>query len=275
MFGKLKETADTNNEMSFLGHLEALRWHLFRSAIAVMVIAVGVFFAKSFIFDGVLLAPKRADFFTYRLFCKFAQHFHLGDDFCIKEIPFKLQNIDLTGQFTTHMMVSLIAGAIIASPYIFWELWIFIKPALYEKERRYAKGIVFYTSALFIIGILFGYYMITPLSVNFLGTYQVSADVENIISLESFISMVTTMTLISGLIFELPIVVYFLTKVGILTPTFMRTYRKHAVVVILIAAADITPSSDIPTMMLVAMPLYILYEVSILVAQNVLKKANQ
>jgi sec-independent protein translocase protein TatC len=150
-------------------------------------------------------------------------------------------------------------------------LWRFIKPALTTKERKYATGIVFYTSMLFLIGILFGYYVITPMTVNFLGSYQVSSQVANTITLASFISTVTTMTLISGIVFELPIAVYFLTKIGILTPLFMRTYRRHAVVIILILAAVITPTSDITTLLLVAIPLYVLYELSIFVSAYVLK----
>ncbi len=260
--------------MSFLGHLEALRWHLIRSAIAVIGIATTAFCFKSFIFDQVLLAPKHTDFLTYRLLCKMATLLQLGDDFCIKEIPFRLQSVDLSGQFTTHMTVSVITGLVLAAPYIFWELWRFVKPALYEKERKYARGIVFYASSLFLTGVLFGYYLVTPLSINFLGAYQVSPEVENRISLDSFISTVTTMTLISGAVFELPIVIYFLSKIGLITPAFMRKYRRHAVVVILILAAVITPTSDIPTMLLVASPLYILYEASIFVSRRVLKNKS-
>jgi len=267
-----KPAANQQAEMSFLGHLEALRWHLVRATSAVIILALTLFFFKEFLFDGILLAPKSPDFYTYKLLCRISESLNLGDELCITDIPFILISTDLSAQFTTHMWASFVGGLVCAFPYVVWEIWRFVKPALHEREKRYARGIVFYTSFLFICGILFGYYVITPMTVNFLGTYQVSVDVKNTISLSSFISTVTTMTLISGIIFELPVVVYFLTKIGILTPVFMRTYRRHAVVVILILAAIITPTSDVTTLLLVAFPLYILYEISIFVSAYVLRK---
>ncbi len=265
---------NANGEMSFLGHLEALRWHLFRSVVVVMILALVLFFFKEFLFDGVLLAPKSPNFLTYRVLCKASKYLHLGDDLCITVIPFSLISTDISAQFTTHMWVAFIAGLVVGFPYVVWELWRFIKPALNTNERNYAKGIVFYTSFLFLSGVLFGYYIITPMTVNFLGSYQVSLQVNNTITLDSFISTVTTMTLITGIVFELPIVVYFLTKIGILNPTFMRTYRRHAVVVILIVAAVITPTSDATTLIMVALPLYVLYEISIFVSAYVVKNKN-
>jgi sec-independent protein translocase protein TatC len=262
-------------EMSFLGHLEALRWHLFRAVVAVVTMALVLFFFKEFLFDGVLLAPKQPDFLTYRVLCSLGKKLSLGDSLCITVIPFTLISTDITAQFTTHMWVAFIAGLVVSFPYVVWEIWRFIKPALSEKEVSYARGIVFYTSFLFLLGVLFGYYVITPMSVNFLGSYQVSEQVKNTITLDSFISIVTTMTLITGLVFELPIVVYFLSKVGILTPLFMRTYRRHAIVIILIVAAVITPTSDATTLFMVALPLYVLYEISILVSAYVLKEKNR
>lgn len=255
--------------MSFLGHLEALRWHLFRSVLVVMTMAIVLFFFKEFLFDGVLLAPKNPNFLTYRVLCSASHRFGLGDDLCVNVIPFSLISTDISAQFTTHMWVAFIAGVVVSFPYVIWELWRFIKPALTAKEASYARGIVFYTSFLFLTGILFGYYVITPMTVNFLGSYQVSAQVSNTITLDSFISTVTTMTLISGIVFELPIIVYFLTKIGLITAQFMRTYRRHAVVVILIVAAVITPTSDATTLIMVAMPLYVLYEISIFVSAYV------
>lgn len=257
--------------MSFLGHLEALRWHLFRAVIAILTLAVAFFFFKEFLFDGVLLAPKDPNFLTYRILCQAGKAMNLGDELCVSVIPFTLISTDLSAQFTTHMWVAFIAGLVVAFPYLVWEIWRFIKPALTVKEKSYARGIVFYTSFLFITGILFGYYVITPMTVNFLGSYQVSAQVSNTITLDSFISTVTTMTLISGIVFELPIAVYFLTKIGILSPTFMRNYRRHAVVVILILSAVITPTSDATTLILVALPLYFLYEISIFVSAYVVR----
>ncbi len=261
-----------NGEMSFLEHLEALRWHLFRSTIAIMLAAIVLFFFKEFLFDGVLLAPKNQDFLTYRALCWLGMKAGLGTDLCITVSTFTLISTDISAQFTTHMWVAFIGGVSIGFPYIVWELWRFIKPALTTKEKTYARGIVFYTSFLFITGMLFGYYVITPMTINFLGDYQVSAQVKNTITLDSFISTVTTMTLISGIVFELPIAVYFLSKIGLLTPLFMRTYRRHAVVIILILAAVITPTSDATTLFMVAIPLYVLYEISILVSGYVHRK---
>lgn len=272
--GLFSNKSNVAGEMSFLGHLEALRWHLFRSAIAVVSFALILFFFKEFLFDTVLLAPKQPDFITYRILCAWGNKLGLGEELCVTVIPFTLISTDLAAQFTTHMWVAFIAGVVLSFPYIIWELWRFIKPALSVKERTFARGIVFYTSFLFLLGISFGYYIITPMTVNFLGSYQVSEQVKNTITLDSFIAMVTTMTLITGIVFELPIVVYFLTKIGILTATFMRTYRRHAVVLILILAAVITPSSDVTTLIMVAMPLYVLYEISILVSAYVMRKAT-
>ena len=262
-------------EMSFLQHLEELRWHLVRSVSAITIIAVVAFLNKEFLFDGILLAPKSSSFITYRWLCSISHALNMGDSLCVNSIPFILISTDLSAQFTTHMWVAFIAGLIVASPYVLWEAWRFIKPALYEKERNYARGIVFYTSALFLTRVLFGYYVITPMSVNFLGTYQVSPEVKNTITLDSFISTVTTLTLLTGLVFELPIVIYFLSKIGLMSPAFMRTYRKHAVVIILVLAAFITPTSDATTMILVAVPLYILYEASIVVSARVVKQRSE
>ena len=262
-------------EMSFLDHLEALRWHLMRAVIAVLTLAIVLFFYREIVFDHFLFAPKHPDFWTYRMLCLLSDYLQMGDALCIKELPFELINTELSGQFTMHIWVSFVAGFILAAPYVLWEIWIFIKPALHEKERKYSKGVVFFSSLLFFSGVLFGYYVIVPLSINFLGSYQVSADVKNMIAMDSFVSTVTTITFASGIVFELPIVIYFLTQIGLMTPQFMRTYRKHAMVIILIVAAVITPSPDVTSQLLVAFPLYMLYELSIFVSMYVVKKAEK
>jgi sec-independent protein translocase protein TatC len=257
-------------EMSFLGHLEALRWHLFRSVIAIAVLATVAFLNKSFLFDVVIFGPKSPDFPTYRALCWLSNKFAL--DMCITEIPFTLMSVAMSGQFTMHMWVAFIAGLVVGFPYLVWELWRFVKPALTAKEKQYSRGIVFFTSMLFIIGVLFGYYVISPMSINFLGSYQVSELVKNQISLDSYISTITILTFASGIVFELPIVVFFLSKIGIITPKFMRMYRRHALVIILIIAAVITPSPDVTSQVLVAIPLYLLYEISIFVSAVVMKR---
>jgi sec-independent protein translocase protein TatC len=252
------------SEMSFLQHLEVLRWHLVRSVSAIFIFAVVAFFAKEFIFDTVLLGPKSGDFWTYRMACKYL------DLLCMTEVPFDLINTSMSGQFTTHFVVSIIAGFVVAFPYVVFEIWRFVKPGLYSNERKYANGMVFYVSFLFIIGVLFGYYFIVPLSVQFLGTYQVSELVKNQIDLNSYFSTVATLVLASGVVFELPVLIYFLAKIGVVTPAMLRQYRKHAVVGILILAAVITPP-DVASQILVFIPLMILYEVSIWVSVLVSK----
>lgn len=261
-------------EMGFLDHLEILRWHLIRSAGAVILFAIVAFVAKSIVFDVIIFGPKNADFVTYRMFCRLSQALGLDDALCMTELPFTLQNIDMAGQFTTHIWVSLIAGFIVAFPYVLWEVWRFIKPGLKKSESRYASGVVFFSSLLFMAGVSFGYFMIAPLSVNFLGSYTVSQQVANEINLGSFISTVTTVTLATGLIFELPILVYFFTKLGLLTPQMMKTYRRHAIVVTVVLSAIITPP-DIASQILVSLPLLVLYEISIFISARVIRNQKK
>lgn len=264
MFGR-----NDDNEMGFLDHLEALRWHIVRAVIAIVLFAVIAFLNKEIIFDGIILAPKSPNFLTYRILCNLSAKYNL--DMCFNKIEFNVVSLDLSGQFMTHMWVAFVIGFIIAFPYFIWEIWRFVKPALSDKEKKYSRGIVFFISLLFLIGLLFGYYVIAPLSINFLGNYQVSSEVHNTISLDSYINTVTILSLSTGLVFELPMIVYFLSKIGIITPEFMRKYRKHAMVINLIIAAFITPSPDVTSQMLVAIPLFILYEISIYVSKAVTK----
>lgn len=268
-----KSLKDPNREMNFLDHLEALRWHLVRSAIAIVVFAIIAFINKEIIFDDIILAPKNKDFPTYRILCELSQRY--GLDMCFDSINFSVINLSISGQFTTHMWIAFMAGFIAAFPYFIWEIWRFIKPALSQKELTVSRGFVFFTTLLFVAGLLFGYYIITPLSINFLGNYQVSAEVSNSISLDSYINTVTVLSLSTGLVFELPMVIYFLSKLDLVTPAFMRKYRKHAMVINLIIAALITPSPDITSQMLVAIPLFLLYEASIYVSRMVHRGKNK
>ena len=260
------------NEMSFLEHLEELRWHLVRSILAIMVFAIFAFIFKDFIFNEVILAPRNPEFFTNRMLCSFSQLVHI-DKLCINSNPFQVINTQMAGQFMIHIMISLIVGLIMAFPYIFYEFWRFFRPALYQNEKQYASGAVFYSSFLFLLGVLFGYYLIVPLSVNFLGSYSVSKEVVSMINLRSYISTVSSISLASGVIFELPVVVYFLTKVGLVTPEFLKTYRRHSIVVILTLAAIITPP-DIFSQIMVCFPLVFLYEISIKISRRVIKKQD-
>ena len=252
---------DPNTEMHFLDHLEALRWHLVRSAAAVVVFAVVAFLNPEILFDKIILGPKDPNFPTYRFLCWLAEK--SGVDFCIREIPFSLINIDISGQFSTHLYIAFMAGFVMAFPYFIWEIWRFIKPALTKKEISNSRGIVLATSFLFFAGVLFGYFVVAPLSVNFLGSYQISEQVSNQIGLSSFISTVTMLSFSSGIVFELPVAIFFLSKLGMVSPPFLRKYRRHSMVIILIVAAVITPSPDITSQILVAVPLFLLYEISI------------
>ncbi len=254
--------------MSFLEHLEELRWHLVRSFLAIVVIAILAFIFRDIVFDRIILAPKTPEFFTNRNFCSFSKLVNVPA-LCINSKPFQIININMAGQFTTHIMVSLIAGIIVAFPYIFFEFWSFLKPALYKKEKSHTSGAVFFSSLLFLLGVLFGYYIITPLSVHFLGSYKVSEQVLNQINLISYISTVASVTLASGIIFELPILVYFLTKIGLLSPEFLKKYRKHSIIVILALSAIITPP-DIFSQVLVCFPLLILYEIGIMISKRII-----
>ncbi|MDF1546435.1 MAG: twin-arginine translocase subunit TatC [Bacteroidales bacterium] len=264
------ETKTPQDEMGFLDHLEVLRWHLVRSFTAIILFAILAFIFRDFIFDTVILAPKNPKFFTNEMLCKFGTFIDVKT-LCINSKPFQIININMAGQFSTHIMVSLVAGFIIAFPYVFWELWSFIKPALHSGEKKHARGAVFFSSLLFVIGVLFGYYIIVPLSVHFLGGYNVSEQVLNQINLGSYISTVTSVVLAAGVIFELPIIIYFLSKAGLITPIFLRKYRKHSLVVILILSAVITPP-DVFSQILVALPLVALYEIGISISKRITAK---
>ncbi len=261
------------NDMTFLEHLEVLRGHLLRSLLSIGIFAVAAFLLKDIIFDHLLLAPKAPDFWTNRMLCKLGDLVNT-DKLCINDVPINLINIDLSGQFRIHLTIAFFGGLILAAPYVFWELYRFILPALKEKERKYSKGMVFYTSALFLIGILFGYFMIVPLTINFLGGYTVSDQVANQINLKSYIGTVTSLVFATGLIFELPILVYFLSKVGLMTPKFMRRYRKHAIVIILVLAGIITPP-DVFSQILVTIPMYLLYEASVFISARIERERNE
>ena len=273
LFAKAKKTE--KSEMSFLDHLEELRWHLVRSVVVIFSLAIVFFANREFLFDTIILAPTDANFFTYRMMCKLSHFLNMGDALCMNGIEFSLINTTLSGQFTLHMWAAFVAGIVVGFPYLVWEAWRFIKPALTATEIGYSKGLLFFVSILFSVGVLFGYYLIAPLSINFLGTYQVSKEVKNMIDMDSYISTITVITFASGLLFELPIVVFFLSSLGIISPAFMKRYRKHAVVVILILAAVITPSPDITSQLLVALPVYVLYELSIFVSAYVINKKER
>ncbi len=256
-------------EMTFFDHIDELRGHIIRSVLAILILSIVAFFNKYILFDVIIFGPVHTDFWTYRMLCELSYALTGSDEYCIKEMGFVLSNISMSGQFTEHLFVSFVAGLIIAFPYLLWEVWLFIKPALNKKEINYARGLVFFSSSLFFIGIMFGYFCLSPLSINFLGSYKVSELVSNEINLDSYVSFIATLTFATGLIFEMPILVYFLAKIGILGSKWMQKNRRYAVVVILVLAGLLTPSPDIASMVLMFIPLYGLYELSILVAKGV------
>ncbi|ALM07545.1 preprotein translocase subunit TatC [Sediminicola sp. YIK13] len=260
-----------HNEMSFLDHLEELRWHLIRSTIAVVLIGLVAFIMKDFIFDTVIFGPKRPDFPTYKLFCHLSKMLGFSEAFCGTEPLFRIQSREMAGQFSAHIWTSIWAGFIVGFPYILYEMWKFISPGLYTKEKNNARGFIFIASVLFFTGVLFGYYVVAPLSINFLGGYQVSKEVFNDIDLGSYISTVRAAVIACGLVFELPIIIFFLTKIGLVTPEVLKKYRKISLVVVLILSAIITPP-DVASQIIVAIPILVLYQVSIYISGYVIRQ---
>lgn len=257
--------------MSFFEHLNALRSHLIRAALAILLFTSAAFYFNDFIIDKVIFGPKDPSFWTYRMMCKMGDLLHM-DGWCVSDFDFTIISTELGGQFNLMINSCIVTGIVFGFPYLLWELWRFIKPALHEKEKKAASGFVFYASFLFLLGILFGYFIIAPLSVKFLAGFSVSNDIKNTFSIDSYLSTVLTLTLGSGIVFELPILIYILVSLSILSATFMRKTRRYAIVLILIIAAIITPTPDAITMGVVAFPLLMLYEVGILVALGVEKR---
>jgi sec-independent protein translocase protein TatC len=264
--------SDKIKEMSFLDHLEELRWRLVKSAAAVLVFGIIAFLYKDFLFDKIILGPKQNDFITYRFFCKLSDFLNLGETLCMQN-NFTLQNVDVAGQFNSHLMISIYTGIILAFPFVFYQLWKFISPALKENEKKMANSLLFFVTLLFAFGLLFGYFIVAPLSIQFFGSYQVSSQVENNFALSSYVSNITSCTFYAGLIFQLPVAIYFLAKLGLVSTEFLRKYRKHAYIGILILAAIVTPP-DVYSQTLVSLPLFLLYEISIFVSKRISKKNN-
>ena len=260
---------DTEAEMTLMDHLNELRVRLFRAAFAIIGVATVCFIYSRSIFDYVILAPKSSKFITYQWFCQLSQLLH-SKALCFGTFDYTVINLQMSGQFMTDMYVSFFAGLIISFPYVLFQIWSFIKPALKEQEKQYSRGAVGMMSFLFLLGILFGYFIIVPLSINFLGTYQVSGTVANQFQLDSYISTIATITFGMGIVFELPVFLFFLSKIGILSPAFMRRTRKYAFLIIVIVAAVITPP-DVVSQLMVTFPLYGLYEIGILFAAKAAK----
>ncbi|MDX1684514.1 MAG: twin-arginine translocase subunit TatC [Saprospiraceae bacterium] len=260
-------TEAKDKDMSFLEHLEELRWHIIRSFIGIIVIAVGVFLAKDFIFNEIILKPTSNDFITYRWICK------KFEPLCFGPGEVTVFTKELGEQFIIHLKVSFWFGLIVAFPYVFYEVWKFISPGLYSQEKQATRGIVFICTFLFLTGVAFGYFVISPFAISFLSNYQVSEMVSDSFTLSSIVNYMTMFTIPTGLVFQLPVAVYFLSKLGLVTPAWMKQYRRHAFVIILVLAAIITPP-DMITQLLIGIPLYFLYEISIWISARVEKKRN-
>jgi sec-independent protein translocase protein TatC len=271
-FLKTRTGAD-GAEMSFIDHIEELRWHVVRSLIALIITSIVVFFNIEWVFDNVILGPAKSDFVSYKWLCDFGRLIHV-DVLCLGDMKLKFQNNQLSGQFMMSFSVSFMVGFILAFPYIFWEVWKFIKPALKPSELKHARGIVFWCSILFFIGVLFAYFIIAPFTINFFANYQLSPSFENIITISNYYDTMNDLVLGMGIVFELPVVVFFLSRIGLLTPAFMREKRRFAIVIILILAAVITPP-DWFSIWLVAIPLVILYEAGIIISAKALKDRKE
>ena len=265
-----QEEEEEEGGMSFLDHLESLRWHLLRSVSAILILSVAAFLAKSFVFGIVILGPSRVDFVTYRWLCELSDYLGLPA-LCIDELPFTIQSRQMTGQFTMHMTSSFVVGFIASFPFVFWEVWRFISPGLYDQEKNAARGAVFFVSMLFFMGAAFGYFILSPLSINFLSNYQLDPSILNEFDITSYISTLTMLVLASAIMFQLPVVVYFLAMSGLVTSSMLRAYRRHAIVVILVLSAIITPP-DVVSQILISMPILVLYEAGIQIAKRLEKK---
>ncbi len=260
-------------EMSFLDHLEVLRWHLIRCTLAVVIIAIVAFIFIRRIFDGIILVFRDIDFVSYKVLCKLSRIVGSSKG-CLEKVSFDFLNQEIAGQFSAAIWTSITTGFILGFPYILYEFWKFISPGLYENERRHSRGFIIVSSLLFFTGIIFGYYVIAPLSVNFLTTFTIADTIENKIRIGSYIALVRSSILASGFIFELPIIIYFLTKIGLVTPLFLRKNRKYALILVLVLAAIITPP-EISTQIIVAIPILFLYEISIHISRIVIKRENK
>jgi sec-independent protein translocase protein TatC len=267
-----RNRGEAKAEMSFVDHLEELRSHLFRSVVAIAIGAVVAGIYNEFIIKSVLLGPTHGSFPTYGIICRLGHWLHLGNALCMSGIALRLQSTEVSGQFSMWFTVILVSGLIIAFPYVFYQFWKFIRPALSKKELNRTRGVIFWVSFLFFTGVLFGYFVVAPYALNFFFHLQLDETVENIWTINSYIDMILPLVLGSGLAFQLPLVIYFLAQIGIVTATYLRKVWKYAVVIILIVAGIITPGPDVVSQMFVAIPLLLLYFISILLARKVEKQ---
>lgn len=264
----IKKLPNPQKEMGFLEHLEELRWTIFRSLLFILVFAIAVFIAKDFVFENIISAHLKENFPTYRIFCWF------GERMCIHPPKLKLITRVMGEQFFVHIKVSLVLGFVFAFPFVLREIWKFISPGLQETERKATAGVIAICSFLFFLGVSFGFFVIAPFAVKFFAEYTVGNFAETSPTLDSYVGFITMLTLPAGIVFELPVVIYFLTKAGLVSATFLKTYRRHAIIIILVLSAIITPP-DVLTQILISIPILFIYEIGVLVAKRVEKKAKE
>jgi sec-independent protein translocase protein TatC len=270
-----KRTTSTSGEMSFIDHLEDLRWHIIRAVIAVIIGAIIVFINSSFVVDEILFAPTRSDFVSSQWLCRLGHSLHIGDALCFAEVKAQFLETRMTGQFIASFTLAFIGGFIIAFPYVFWEFWRFVKPALSPKELKQTRGVIFWVSILFFMGVAFGYYILTPFMVNFYFNYKMSSQITIMPSFSDYLENLIYTTAGIGVLFQMPLLVMVLARIGIVTGKFLKKYRRHAFVIILIAAAIITPSTDPFSLTLVTIPLYLLFEASVILATRINKRQEK
>lgn len=272
LFGWRKKAGKSEKaEMSFIEHLEVLRGHLFRSVLAIAAGAVIFIIYNDFFVKEVLMGPTHASFPTYKALCHIGQSLGLGDTMCMNDIDLKMQSTTVSGQFSMYLTLIFIGGIIVAFPYIFWEFWRFIKPALTEKELSKTRGVIFWVSLLFFLGVIFGYFVIAPYTVNFFANFQLDENIENRWTITSYMDTLIPLILGTGLAFQLPLAMFFLAKAGLMSPKFLRQNRKYAIVIVLIVSAIITPP-DMISQIICTIPLMILYEISIWLTVKVQKE---
>ncbi len=268
-----KRQKSANAEMAFVDHIEELRWHIIRSLAVILIFSILAFFKIEWIWDNIILGPAHTDFIAYRVLCQFGNKIGISA-LCLQDINLEFQNTELSGQFMLSFSTSFMVGVVVAFPYVFWEFWRFIKPALKKEELRYARGIVFWSSLLFFFGVMFAYYVVAPFTINFFANYQLSPSFKNIITMANYYDTMSDLILGMGVVFELPVVVFFLSKIGLLTPKLMRDKRRYAILIIFVLAAIVTPP-DWFSIWLVAIPLLILYEASIAISDRANKQRKR
>jgi sec-independent protein translocase protein TatC len=277
IFKRLRSAGDEKEEMSFIDHLEVLRWHIVRSVLAILTSAILFFIYIDEIFDTVIMGPTRNDFISYRAFCKLSHVLGLGDSLCMPPMKLSLQVTSISGTFMSSITIAVVGGLLVALPFVFFEIWKFIKPALKPTELKYTRGIIFWVSMFFFMGAAFGYFMLAPFTFNFLSNYTIGdiGVIDYRPTLADYLDSLIDITLGAGIAFELPMATWLLSKLGIITPSFLKTYRKYAYVALLVVAAVITPSPDWGSQLIVVVPLVLLYEISILIAARVKKKQDK